>query len=108
MIDGWSVESNPLLILSVTIGSSSLTPEQAQQQDKTPSEDSTPFLKWYEKQKYNQQGTNPPSVKIMTPSTVKDIFKIIVTLFGIDRNIGDVVTFVNVNNILHNLKSTIH
>jgi hypothetical protein len=34
-----------------------------------------------------------------TPSTVNDIFKIIVTLFGIDRNIGDVVTFVNVNNI---------
>jgi hypothetical protein len=31
--------------------------------------------------------------------TVKDTFKIIVTLFGIDRNIGDVVTFVNVNNI---------
>lgn len=34
-----------------------------------------------------------------TPSAVKDIFRIIVTLFGIDRNIGDVVTFVNVNNI---------
>jgi hypothetical protein len=31
--------------------------------------------------------------------TVKDTFKIIVTLFGIDRNIGDVITFVNVNNI---------
>jgi hypothetical protein len=56
-----------LLILLATV-SSSLTPVQAQQQEKT-------------------------------PSTVKDIFKIIVTLFGIDRNIGDVVTFVNVNNI---------
>src|SRR5215216_356447 len=31
--------------------------------------------------------------------TVKDTFKIIVTLFGIDRNIGDVITFVKVNNI---------
>ena len=49
--------------------------------------------------------SSPASISVQAqqrkkiPSPVKDIFKIIVTSFGIDRNIGDVVTFVNVNNI---------
>src|SRR5215211_3029983 len=72
------------------------------QRESMPSGVSTPFLEWYEKQKYNLQTNNSLSVKIMSPVKGEQVLLgqgIIVSGISTDNSTSDCKVSVIVNNV---------
>jgi hypothetical protein len=72
------------------------------QRESMPSGVSTPFLEWYEKQKYNLQTNNSLSVKIMSPVKGEQVLLgqgIIVSGISTDNATSDCQVSVIVNNV---------